>query len=93
MDLDLNLNLTKYKNIFGKPNQGFHKARLFGLARNDLLATIFLAFLISHRSIKNFIATFLILFILGVYFHWIFGVDTAFIIWLKKMYRSWQEIC
>jgi len=29
-----------YSNLFGAPRQGFHSARLFGLARNDLLGTL-----------------------------------------------------
>jgi hypothetical protein len=77
------MDLTKYKNILGRPRKGFHKARFFGLARNDILGTMVVAFLISHSSFSKFLATFLLLFIIGIYLHWIFGVDTALLVWLR----------
>lgn len=39
--------LCEYKDILGKPGQGFHRARLFGLARNDLLGTLAIAVLVA----------------------------------------------
>lgn len=85
------MDLTKYKNVLGKPKEGFHKARLFGLARNDLLGTIFIAFLISHSSFSKFLATFLLLMIIGTYLHWIFGVDSALLGWLKKSFDRYTK--
>jgi len=80
------MDFSRYKNILGRPMEGFHKARLFGLARNDLLGTIVIALLISHSSFSKFLATFLLLLVIGIYLHWIFGVDTALLVWLKKIF-------
>jgi len=85
------MDLAKYKNILGKPKEGFHRARLFGLARNDILGTIVVALLISHSSFSKFLATFLLLFIIGIYLHWIFGVDTALIVWLRTSFDRYTK--
>ena len=77
------INLCKYKDILGVPGQGFHKERLFGFARNDVLGTIFIGFIISfifYRKtlIKSFLLWTLMLFILGTILHRIFCVNTTF---------------
>jgi len=36
-----------YANILGIPGQGVHAPRVFGLARNDIIATIVLAIITS----------------------------------------------
>lgn len=87
------MDLTQYKNVLGKPRQGFHKARLFGLARNDLIGTAIIAFFISHSSVSKFLATFLLLVIIGIYLHWIFGVDSALLRWLKHTSNSFIQQC
>jgi hypothetical protein len=79
----LMMDLCKYKDILGVPKQGFHKERLFGFARNDILSTIFGAFLISFFFYKksflySFIIWMVILFILGIILHRIFCVNTTF---------------
>ena len=87
------MDLTKYKDILGKPRQGFHKARLFGLARNDLIGTAVVALLISHSSFSKFITTFLLLVIVGIYLHWIFGVDSTLLRWLKDASTVFFQKC
>jgi hypothetical protein len=87
------MDLTQYKDILGKPRQGFHKARLFGLARNDLIGTAVIALLISHSSFSKFMATFLLLIIIGVYLHWIFGVDSTLLRWLKDFSDTFIQKC
>ena len=37
-----------YANILGVPGQGVHAPRIFGLARNDIIATILVAALTSY---------------------------------------------
>ena len=37
-----------YANILGVPGEGVHAARIFGLARNDIIATILVAALTSY---------------------------------------------
>ncbi len=78
--------LCKYKDILGVPNQGFHSARLFGFARNDLLGTFGIAFLIAiifYRKtlLKSFLIISIILFILAILLHRLFCVNTT----LNKM--------
>lgn len=87
------MRLTKYKDILGEPGKGFHKPRLFGLARNDLVGTIIIAFLVSHSSSKQFLATFLLFMLIGTYMHWIFGVDTALLRWLNHTLKRVLSVC
>jgi hypothetical protein len=79
------MSLCQYKDILGRPNEGFHKTRLFGMARNDLLGTIAISAIIGVLIKKNVFLVFLIIFLIGVLLHLIFCVDTAFVKFLKKM--------
>ncbi len=71
------VNLCKYKNIFGKPNEGVHSYRLFNIAIIDLLMTFIVAFLISYFFNYHTFNVFIILFILGIIMHKIFCIDTT----------------
>jgi hypothetical protein len=71
------IDLCKYKNIFGKPNEGVHQYRLFNIAIIDLLITIISAFLISYFFNYSTIKTFIVLFLLGIIFHKVFCVNTT----------------
>lgn len=87
--------LCTYKDLLGKPGQGFHRQRIFGFALFDIIGTAIAAYLISiysnsrhfnSRSFNyNFIKSFLILFLLGTFLHIIFCVDTAFLKLLKTI--------
>lgn len=79
------MSLCQYKDVLGKPNEGFHKERLFGMARNDLLGTIAISVIIGLLLKKNILLVFIIIFLLGVLLHILFCVDTAFIKFLKKI--------
>jgi len=68
--------LCKYKDIFGKPNTGNHKYRIFDIAIIDVISTILLAYIISFYT-KNFPLTLGILFIIGIIFHRLFCVRTT----------------
>ncbi len=73
----------KYCNIFGKPNEGVHKIRFFGMGLVDLLATLLLAIFVKFVFRDKFkddsiFVLFFILFIVGQVFHFLFGVNTAF---------------
>jgi hypothetical protein len=70
--------------IFGKPNEGIHAHRAFGLASADLAMTIIGAILIAVLLKKDFFIIFGCLFILGQILHIGFGVETAFLKLLKK---------
>jgi hypothetical protein len=42
------MNLCKYKNSLGIPNEGVHSYRLFGVAIVDVIMTIIAAYIISY---------------------------------------------
>jgi len=71
------LTLCKYKDMFGKPNQGVHSFRIFNIAIVDVLLTILAAYIISYFFKTNFLYTLLFMFILGIISHRIFCVRTT----------------
>lgn len=82
--------LSKYRNILGEPEKGFHEATLFGLAAWDLIGTALIAYVIAVYYKLRYICAFVGLFIFAQLLHLIFGVDTRFIkfikgIWLQKI--------
>ena len=66
-----------YKEIFGKPNEGFHSARIGPFASNDLIGTIILSILLSFLMNWSFIFSFIILMIVAISMHKLFCVNTA----------------
>lgn len=72
------MSFCKYKDIFGKPNEGVHSYRLFNIALIDLILTILLIWIIKYfnKNIKlwKIIMTVLILTIL---IHRMFCVNTT----------------
>jgi hypothetical protein len=71
------MDLSKYKNIFGKPNTGAHKYRFLNIAIVDVLFTIIFAYGISYFFDYPFIYTLGLLFLLGIILHRIFSVRTT----------------
>jgi len=69
--------LCKYKDILGKPKEGLHKYRFFGIAVVDVILTIIVALLISYFFKLSFWITLIILFILGIILHRLFCVRTT----------------
>ena len=69
--------LCQYKDIFGKPNEGIHQYRLFGIAIVDLIATIAAAILIGKWLETSWLLVLVILLIIGELLHMMFCVDTA----------------
>jgi hypothetical protein len=69
--------LCQYRDVFGKPGEGFHKTRLFGLAAYDLIGTIILIIVISVLTGVNVLVVALFVSILTVMIHRAFCVDTA----------------
>lgn len=84
--------LSKYKNILGNPGKGFHSKRFFGMALYDLIGTLLItliwAYIEGDNSLPNVVSIFFIVFIIGEILHLLFGVDTAFIKWLKSTSES-----
>jgi hypothetical protein len=71
------MDLCKYKNALGIPNNGIHSYRLFDVAIIDVIMTIIASLLISYYYKYSFIYTILFLFILGILLHRIFCVRTT----------------
>jgi fatty acid desaturase len=70
-------NLSKYKDIFGKPNTGAHKYRFFNIAIVDVAFTIIVAYGISWFFKFPFLITLGLLFLLGIILHRLFSVRTT----------------
>jgi hypothetical protein len=70
--------LCQYKNIFGKPNTGLHKYRIFNIAIVDVILTIIFAYFIYLALPKyNYFCILFFLFLLGIFFHRLFCVRTT----------------
>lgn len=67
----------KYKDIFGKPKQGIHSYRIFGMAFVDLFLTFVLAYLIYIYTKYSYLSIFLFLIILSIIIHKLMCVDTT----------------
>lgn len=74
--------LCKYKDMFGKPNEGVHSIRLFNIAIVDLGLTLVIAYIIKKQNFNylkdiSFGVLFLCLIALSIIVHRIFCVDTT----------------
>lgn len=67
----------QWRHIFGREREGFHAARIAGLAANDLIGTIFLAYFISYVTSLSFLLIFAILMLSALLLHRLFCVDTT----------------
>jgi len=68
-----------FSNLLGVPGEGVHAPRLFGFARNDIIATIVAAAIISYFWKVPFWKALLGLFFIGEVLHYLMGVDSAFL--------------
>ena len=71
------MRLCQYRDLLGKPGQGIHSFRVFGIAVADVVSTVFGAGLITWATGTNFFLALLGLFVLGVLLHWLFCVPTT----------------
>jgi Kef-type K+ transport system membrane component KefB len=69
--------LCDYKDIFGKPNEGVHKHRLFGVAIVDVILTMLIGFFISYQFNHSLFDVLVLLFIIGIISHQAFCVRTT----------------
>ncbi len=70
------MNFCQYKDIFGEPNKGFHSIRLLDFAILDILGTFLLAYLLTLVTGINYIISTIIMFVIAIFLHWLFCVDT-----------------
>lgn len=75
--LSLKMLLSRYKDILGVPNHGFHADRIAGLALNDVLGTIIVSFLIAKLTKSSQVKILLGVFLTGCLLHYIFGVEST----------------
>ena len=75
--------LSKWKNIFGKPNQGIHAIRFNNVAIVDYFITIIMAFILSAITKIPVEITTIFSFALGIISHILFGVNTTTTKFLK----------
>jgi hypothetical protein len=69
--------LSEYKDIFGKPREGVRSIRILDIAVIDVIFVIIVSLSISYYMRYNHLLTFVIIFLLGIFFHWLFGVETT----------------
>jgi len=67
----------KFSTIFGKPNEGVHSYRLFGLAIIDVIGTIIIGIIINYLFKINLFLILIFLFLLGIVLHRLFCVNTT----------------
>ena len=68
------LNISKYKDIFGKPGTGVHQYRFKGTAIIDYLLTIIGAFIITYFTDIPLVLTTIGILLAGIIFHYLFGI-------------------
>ncbi len=72
------LSICKYKDIFGKPNEGVHSVRFFGIAIIDFILTLLVGLGIKYIFPDyNIILIYVILFTFGIIMHRMFCVNTT----------------
>jgi len=72
------MSFCKYKDIFGKPNEGVHSYRLFNIAIVDMIFTIIGTYLLSlYFKNYNFFTILFVLLVLALLLHKLFCVDTT----------------
>jgi cytochrome b subunit of formate dehydrogenase len=69
--------LCKYKHIFGEPNAGIRKYRIFDIAIFDTVVVIVSGILISYFTGYKLWKTLAVLFISGIIVHRLFCVTTG----------------
>jgi len=71
------MSLCKYRDMFGKPNEGAHSYRLFNIAIVDTLLTIIIGYFIAKFFKLKLLYVLIVLFIVGTIIHKIFCVETT----------------
>ncbi len=67
----------QYKDSLGKPNEGFHSTRLFGLAAYDVLGTIILIIALAYYLDTSVLMIAGVVTIITILIHRLFCVNTT----------------
>lgn len=73
----MDLGLSKYKNIFGKPKEGVHKNRVLYMAATDVFGTIAISWVVSYFSNIRFLVVLFVIWVTAIVLHRLFGVRTT----------------
>lgn len=82
------MNLCRYRNFFGVPGVGLHSFRIFNLAIVDVVFTLVGAYLISVNTKYTFLISSIGLISLGIFFHYVFCVETTISKTIAKLYKK-----
>lgn len=69
--------LCQYRDLLGEPGKGAHSIRIFNIAVVDVVLTFLGAWLIAYGFKLDYLPTLIIFFVLGVFLHWLFCVNTT----------------
>jgi hypothetical protein len=67
----------KYKNLFGEPNEGLRKYRIFDIAILDTVVVLIIGAIFSWFSKINIFIVWLVFFVSGILVHRLFCVRTG----------------
>jgi hypothetical protein len=71
------IDLSKYKNAFGKPGEGLRRFRIFNIAIFDVLVTMIIVYLLCWFTKLPYWNSLFVIFILGIVLHRMFHVRTG----------------
>ena len=71
------IDLSKYKNAFGKPGEGLRRFRIFNIAIYDVLVTMIIVYLLCWFTKLPYWNSLFVIFILGIIVHRMFQVRTG----------------
>ena len=74
--MSFNLDLSNYKDIFGKPGTGVHQYKFKGTSLVDYFLTIIGAFIITYYTDIPLVITTIGLLLIGIIFHYLVGLRT-----------------
>jgi hypothetical protein len=97
--------LCAYRNILGKPHEGFHRSRIGPFAAGDLLLTIIAALVLAMvfrgdparvpasvtTQASHFLAWFLLLLVLAELLHALFCVKTEGLLLLQRAFDKKEQ--
>ena len=69
--------LCKYKDLFGKPNEGLRKYRIAGIAILDTLVVLLIGIVFSYMTGTPLLPTLAVFFISGIIVHRMFCVRSG----------------
>ena len=78
----------KYKYLFGIPYEGLRQYRILGLSIYDLVVTAIGTFFVSWFLKIPFWKCFIAIFVLGEIIHYVFCIDTQFILYMKELFKT-----